>query len=70
MWILLLTIYLLGIIVSNWLAILYFRKDDDISISQLIAIILTSFFSWLSLVSLFFLWISDPINDKTIIKKK
>ena len=51
MWILLLTIYLLGIIVSNWLAILYFRKDDDISISQLIAIILTSFFSWLSLVS-------------------
>lgn len=70
MWILILIIYLLGVMASIWLAILYFRKDDDISFGALMAIIFMSLTSWLSVLSLFFLWISDPINDKTIIKKK
>ena len=70
MWILILIIYLLGVMASIWLAILYFRKDDDISFGALMSIIFMSLISWLSVLSLFFLWISDPINDKTIIKKK
>lgn len=68
MWILILIIYLLGVITSIWLSISYFRKDGDISLSELTFIIIMALTSWLLVASLFIMQLMELADNKIIIK--
>jgi hypothetical protein len=64
-------IYLLGCIICVMLWLFVFKKGDDITLSELIIMLLSALLSWIMVsIQLLTIIIDKDFSDKVIIKRK